>query len=162
MPDLILEDRILLAAQGYIELGMPREALEELRSLPKLRASAPQSLEIRIVALIRLGRWKSAAASARKLCRQQPGEAAGFIHLAYCLHEMGETARAKETLLNAPEAVRRNATCYYNLACYEAVLGQLDSARYYLARSISMDERFREFARHDRDLAALRDESKKG
>lgn len=154
----IEDQKILTAAQGYMELGMPREALRELRALSQEAAGSALGLEMRIVVLLKLERWSLAATAARKLCRIKPSHPAGFIHLAYCQHEMGNTELARNTLLKAPSALQKDATYCYNLACYEAVLGQLDAARYYLARSISIDQRFREFARKDNDLAALHKE----
>jgi len=154
----IQDQKTLTAAQGYNELGMPREALGELNGLSAEGAASPPGLELRIVILLKLRRWKTAATCARKLCRLLPEQPAGFIHLAFCLHELGETARARDVLREAPANVRRDATCCYNLACYEAVLGELDAARLHLAQSISIDKRFRDFARTDSDLAALHSE----
>jgi predicted Zn-dependent protease len=154
----ILDQKRLTAAQGYLELGMPRQALAELDGLSTEGAVSAPGLDVRIVILLRLKRWKSAATNARKLCRMLPDQPAGFIHLAFCLHELGETVRARDVLRKAPPNVRKDATCCYNLACYEAVLGELDAARLHLAQSISIDKRFREFARHDSDLAALHNE----
>lgn len=150
--------KTLSACEGYLELGMPSEALRELKGLPSDVALNPMVLETQVVALIRCGRWKSAQATARKLCKVQPDKPAGFIHLAYCQHELGETETARRTLLNGPTALEREGTYFYNLACYDAVLGDLDSARKHLARSIRLDKRFRDFARRDVDLAALHPE----
>lgn len=154
----IQDQKTLTAAQGYLELSMPREALSELKRLSAEAAVSPPGLELRIVILLKLHRWKAAAASARKLCRVLPDQPAGFIHLAFCLHELGETVRARDVLRKAPPNVRKDATCCYNLACYEAVLGELDAARLHLAQSISIDKRFRDFARTDSDLAPLHKE----
>lgn len=159
--NLPIEDqKALTRVQGYLELEMPKEALSELKTFHKALRDSPIAVEMAIVVLIRLQRWKTAAAQARKLCRLQPGLPAGFIHLAYCLHETGQTAAARETLLRGPSALHKEATYFYNLACYEAVLGDLDSARRHLARSISINKRFLEFARNDTDLAALHPELK--
>jgi predicted Zn-dependent protease len=154
----IQDQKTLTAAQGYLELAMPREALAELAGLSDEAALSHPGLEMRIVILLKLHRWKTAAACARKLCRLLPEQPAGFIHLAFCLHELGETAQARDILRKAPATVRKDATCCYNLACYEAVLGELDAARLHLAQSISIDKRFRDFARTDSDLAPLHKE----
>jgi predicted Zn-dependent protease len=154
----IQDQKTLTAAQGYLELAMPREALAELAGLSDEAALSHPGLEMRIVILLKLHRWKTAATCARKLCRLLPEQPAGFIHLAFCLHELGETAQARDILRKAPATVRKDATCCYNLACYEAVLGELDAARLHLAQSISIDKRFRDFARTDSDLAPLHKE----
>ncbi|RFC42052.1 MAG: hypothetical protein DVB28_002073 [Verrucomicrobia bacterium] len=152
--------KALTCVQGYLELGMPAEAVRELKALPEVLKESPIAVEMYVVVLIRLERWKTATTQARKLCRLQPGLPAGFIHLAYCQHETGQTAAARQTLLKGPSTLHKEATYFYNLACYEAVLGDLDSARRHLARSISINKRFLEFARNDTDLAALHPELK--
>lgn len=156
----IEHQKALTCVQGYLELGMPAEALREIKALPESLRDCPLAVEMHIVVLIRLERWKAAATQARKLCKLQPGLPAGFIHLAYCQHEIGLTAAARDTLLKGPKALQKEATYFYNLACYEAVLGNLDSARRHLARSIGINKRFLEFARKDNDLAALHPELK--
>jgi predicted Zn-dependent protease len=152
--------KALTCVQGYLELGMPSEALRELKALPEALRDSPIAVEMHIVVLIRMARWKAATTQARKLCKIQPALPAGFIHLAYCLHEVGQTAAARKTLLNGPKTLQKEATYFYNLACYEAVLGDLDSARRHLARSIGINKRFLEFARKDNDLAPLHPELK--
>jgi Flp pilus assembly protein TadD len=137
---------------------MPNEALRELKGLPPELSNEAEVLELRVVVLIRATRWKTAATEARKLCKKRPQHPAGYIHLAYCLHEMGETESARQTLLKGPKALEKEGTYFYNLACYDAVLGDLEAARKHLARSIRLDKRFREFARNDMDLAPLHGE----
>lgn len=152
------QQRTLTAVQGYLELGMWREALREMKSLPADLRAKPLVLELEVVVLIRGKRWKEAARVSRKLCKTQPDLPAGYIHLAYCLHEMGQTAAARETLLCGPSALEKEGTYFYNLACYDAVLGDIEAARKHLARSIRIDKRFRDFAKKDNDLAPLHTE----
>ena len=152
--------KFVTIVQGYLELGMPAEALRELKSLPPELQATPLAVESLVVVLIRLEKWKLATTQARKLCKLEPNLPAGFIHLAYCQHETGNTADALQTLLRGPTALHKEATYFYNLACYESVLGDLDSARRHLARSIGINKRFLEFARNDADLAPLHPELK--
>lgn len=154
----IQHQKALTACQGYLDLGMPTEALRELKTLPPEVADRGEVVEIRVVVLIRAERWKTAATAARKLCKLRPNQPSGFIHLAYCLHELGQTQKARQTLLDGPRSLEKEGTYFYNLACYDAVLGDLEAARKHLARSIRLDKRFREFARTDQDLALLHPE----
>lgn len=154
----IEHQKALTTVQGYLELGMAGEALREIRELPEGLAESPMALEMHIAVLLRLHRWKPAATISRKLCKLHPDLPAGYIHLAYCQHEIGKTAEAREILLKGPQTLRKEGTFFYNLACYDAVLGDLTSARHNLARSISIDKRFREYARKDSDLAPLHPE----
>jgi hypothetical protein len=85
-----------------------------------------------------------------------PESGAGFVHTAFCLHELGQTAAAKSTLLAGESALRNEAVFFYNLACYECALGEIQPAREHLERSFALDEKYREFAEADPDLAPLR------
>jgi predicted Zn-dependent protease len=149
--------RTLLAAQGYSELSMHDEALAELDSLPPEVIKDTQVLELRAVILMQAKRWKLALSVSRELCIAAPEKTSGFIHTAFCLHELGRTDEARECLLGGPEALHAEPTFHYNLACYECALGHLELARMHLDRSFALDKKMRDFAKSDPDLAALRE-----
>src|SRR5207249_7602467 len=96
---------------------------------------------------------EQALTTARELCKAAPQSAAGFVHAAFCLHELGRTAEAKEMLLAAPQVIENEPVYHYNLACYECALGNLDAARMHLEKSFAMDKKYRAFAKTDPDLA---------
>ena len=150
-------ERTLLAAQGYSELAMHDDALAQLDSLPEETAKNPTVLELRAVVLMQARRWKPALAVSRELCATEPAKTSGFIHTAFCLHELGRTDEARECLLTGPDALRAEPTFHYNLACYECALGHLDLARMHLDKSFTLDKKMRDFAKSDPDLAALRE-----
>lgn len=150
-------ERTLLAAQGYAELAMFDDALTELDSLPGAALQSSEALELRTVILIQAQRWSDALATGRALCAAEPEKTAGFIHAAYCLHELRRTTEARDCLLNGPRALHAEPTYHYNLACYECALGHLAIARLHLEKSIAMDKKMRELAKRDPDLAALRE-----
>ena len=150
-------ERILLAAQGYSELGMFDDALAEIDSLPEEVAQNATVVELRTVILMQARRWKPALTASRALCRVAPEKPSGFIHTAFCLHELGRTTEARETLLSGPESLHAQPVYHYNLACYECALGNLDLARLHLDKSFELDKAYREYARSDPDLAALRE-----
>jgi hypothetical protein len=60
-------------------------------------------------------------------------------------------------LLKGPPALRREPIYYYNLGCYEALLGRTEDAQRNLETSFRMDETFREIARKDPDLRSLQE-----
>lgn len=148
-------ERTLLAAQGFAELGMFDDALEELDLLPLPLQDHPGTVELRLMILMQAKRWEHALISSRALCRVAPEKNMGYLHTAFCLHELGSTIEARATLLSGPETLHTDPTYHYNLACYECVLGNLDLARLHLEKSIAIDKKFREFARTDRDLDPL-------
>ena len=152
-----VHERTLVAAEGYCELGMFDDALVEIESLPTEFAQHPTVVELRTVVLMQAKRWKLALAASRSLCRVSPEKTTGFIHAAFCLHELGRTAEARDTLLSGPDKLHAEPTFHYNLACYECALGNLDLARLHLEKSFELDKKFKEYAKSDPDLAALRE-----
>ena len=150
------EDRRILAAQGYLELGMFRAAAHELEGLSAPRKEKPDALEVITLTLMGGRQWDQALMSATKLQIAAPEEAGGFIHAAYCLHEMGRTEQALSLLLQGPQSLRKKSVYYYNVGCYQARLGQLDAAMETLQKSFEMESSLRKSARRDPDLQALK------
>ena len=132
------------------------EALGELDELPKSTQRIATSVEMRLVILMKARRWAGALPAARELCRVAPDRNIGYIHYAFCLHELGKTNEARDVLLAGPQSLHSEPTFHYNLACYECRLGNLNEARAHLDRSFQLDKKFREFAKTDTDLDALR------
>ena len=145
-------DRTLQAAQGYFELGMLDDALTELDTLPADLQEGAAVLQMRLFIHMREKRWPEALDISRTFCRVQPEETLGFIHAAFCLHELRRTAEAKALLLAGPAALLNEATYHYNLGCYDAVLGNIEEAQGHLRTSFRLDGKFRDYARTDPDL----------
>ncbi len=145
----------LEAAQGYYELGMLDEAREELNAIAPGRQSETPALYIRLLLALKEEQWEPALEISEKLCAREPGSCMGYIHAAYCLHELGDTQKARELLLNGPKSLKKEPVYYYNLGCYEVSLGKLEEAEELLRRSFEMDEKLLEVARKDPDLESL-------
>ena len=158
----IAHQRLLLAAQGYSELGLPELALDELDLLPEEVRTSPLGMESRLSVLMQAKRWKQALPVGRELCRVAPYKTAGFIHAAFCLHELGKSRDALELLSSGPAVLKAEPTYHYNLACYEAALGNIEQARAHLNVSFAMDKSLKDFARTDPDLKALELQEGKG
>ena len=157
---MIETQRRIAAAQGYIELGLNDEAREELSALPVSAHGRVDVIEITLLCLMGEKRWEEAFALASKLCEQEPSEPGGFIHAAFCLHEMDRTAEALDFLSRGPAALRTKSVFYYNMGCYHAKVGHMDKALHYLRQSFEMDASLRSYARKDADLAPLREHLK--
>ncbi len=145
-------ERTLLAAQGYIELDMPETALRELDELPVEDQARQEVLQVRLFVFMRSRNWREAMRICDRLRKADPDQTTGYIHGAFCLHELGQTREAKELLLSGPATLLREATYFYNMGCYDAVLGNLQEAQHALEISFKMDDKFREIAKYDPDL----------
>jgi tetratricopeptide (TPR) repeat protein len=148
-------ERALLSAQGYIELEMLDEALLEIDALSPKDQLRDEVLQVRLFIVIRAKRWDEALTVCARLRATSPEGATGYIHGAFCLHEMGRTPEAKQLLLEGPPSLLSEPTYHYNLGCYDAVLGNLDEATQHLETSFQMDRKFREIAKYDPDLKAV-------
>lgn len=148
-------ERHFRAACGYAELGMARESIKELNAIDLASQNRPEVLQLRLHHLMRQKCWVRALTISRKLCRLVPQYSAGFLHAGFCLHELGKTAEAKKLLLKGPSALLKEPIYYYNMGCYDALLGNLRDAKMHLQTSFKMDSSFRELAKKDPDLKVV-------
>jgi hypothetical protein len=74
-------------------------------------------------------------------------------------YEAGEHAVVLERLRETVAANSQYGLLYYNLACLESLAGDTTDAVEYLRKSIELSERFRDYAKEDSDLDAIRDEA---
>jgi Flp pilus assembly protein TadD len=147
----------LRAAAGYAELGMNRESVSELNAIEKPQQDRPEVLQLRLHHLMREKKWARALNVSRKLCRVAPQCTAGFLHAGFCLHELGKTVQAKTLLLKGPVGLLREPIYYYNMGCYDALLGNSKSAQVHLLTSFKMDPSFRDIAKKDPDLQSVQE-----
>jgi tetratricopeptide (TPR) repeat protein len=151
----MLTKQIIRAASGWLELGMPGDALNELRGLPKEYLEEKMVMELKLAGEMALEDWKAAAETAKRLCMEAVDEPDFFLSAAFCMHELGETDAAKAWLLRGPDVLSEMAVFHYNMACYHWTLGEKERARDHLAQAFEMDESFKESARHDKDLVGM-------
>lgn len=147
--------RILEAASGWLELGLPDEALADLEALPAEVKTQRPVLELKLAAQMLGQSWNPAADTARLLCLKAADEPVFFLRAAFCLHETGDTLAACNWLLRGPKTLFDMAIFHYNLACYLWTLGEANRARSHLNQAITMDESFLKVARADRDLVGI-------
>jgi hypothetical protein len=147
--------KTLQAATGWLELGIPDEALIELTMLPMDVRTQREALELKLAAQMANQAWNSASDTARLLCLKATDEPVFFLRAAFCLHETGDTLAACNWLLRGPKTLFEMAIFHYNLACYLWTLGAAKRARSHLQQAITMDESFLAAAREDRDLVGI-------
>lgn len=147
----------LRAAAGYAELGMNRESVAELNAIERESQTRPEVLQLRLHHLMREKKWGRALVVSRKLCRVAPHCTTGYLHAGFCLHELGKTLQAKKLLLKGPVALLREPIYYYNMGCYDALLGNRKSAQVHLLTSFKLDPSFRDIAKKDPDLESVKE-----
>jgi predicted Zn-dependent protease len=143
---------ILEPFSGYLDLGMFLEAHDERERLPTQVKTHPAVLSARLELLMEMRRWEDAVILGHSLIKLWPVECDFYIRTAFCLHEMKRTEDARQLLLGGPDQLRTLAVYYYNLACYEAQLGNIPEAKRQLAVSTKMDARYKAESLDDPDL----------
>jgi tetratricopeptide (TPR) repeat protein len=158
VPDDDFSARMRLdSAQGYFALGMRDEAWAELATVTDEYEESIEVRELTLCFLLSERRWREALDLSRRICDEMPEVDTGFIHAAFCLHEMGDTDTACATLRSGPKALSTNPLYHYNLGCYHAVLGDLGEAAIALRKAFKLDAKLAEMAKTDPDLVGIRE-----
>lgn len=147
--------RALHAADGYLYLGMSQEALDELCAVPEEEKHDPSVMLARIRVLLHLQRWAEAEQLSNFGNSSHPEEGEFTVQRAFALHQLNKGEEAVEALLAAPEWIRRTGILHYNLACYEARLGDVSTARQCIRAAIQLNAAMKKNAKIDPDLQAL-------
>jgi tetratricopeptide (TPR) repeat protein len=149
----------LLHAIGWIELGNLVEAKAELNRLSPAVGNHPDVLEVRWLICAEERQWDEGLEVAQELLKAAPERSSGWLHQAYALRRVAEGGlqKAWDALLPAFEKFPRAEIIAYNLSCYACQMNQLDSARLWLKRAISIGEkeRIKHRALEDSDLEPL-------
>jgi tetratricopeptide (TPR) repeat protein len=138
-------------------LKMYADANDELEGLPTKLKTHPAILLARLELLMEMERWDDGINLGQSLCGLWPDEYEFWFKAAFCLHEVKRTQEAKAALLSAPVKIRDTALYHYNLACYQAQLGNLGEAKKLLNKCFKKDKGFRQEALDDPDLKPLWD-----
>ena len=145
-------------AQGYLALGMPKEAEAELNAVVEHEQEQIEVLRLRVDLHLESKRWAKVLSLAPSVCKASPESEATWIAWAFALHELKRTGEAQSVLLKAePFHGSKSAVLHYNLACYACMLGQLDEAKRRLSTASKMDQAWLQTALDDPDLQAMRD-----
>jgi tetratricopeptide (TPR) repeat protein len=150
----------LNAAEGWLGLGNTAEAQQELEKLSPETGTHPEVLRVRYHLYEKNRRWEQASEIAQLLCEALPESPFGWIHLAYALHELRRTREAYNVLIPVVDRFPEEYVMRYNLGCYSCQMGNLEEARAWLKKAVSLAgaETIKQMAITDPDLEKLRGE----
>jgi len=147
----------LEAAQGYLALGMYKDAWDELENIPAEQRALPEVLKIRVDACRFMKKWEIAAEVSRHLAKIEPYDPRHPLNFAAAVREI----KGEQAALNILEEVRgifpSDADILYNMACYRAVLGRVAEAKALLAQAFTHDASLRITSLDDPDLVGVWD-----
>lgn len=147
--------RALEAADGYLYLGLPEEALDEFEKISQDERQYASVMLAEIRVLLHKREWQHAEKLSTRGAELHPDEDEFTVQRVFALHQLEKGEEAFRVLLAAPEWIRRTGILHYNLACYEARLGDLNTARRCIDAAIEINSAIKKNARNDPDLAAL-------
>ena len=151
-------NRRLDAAEGYLQLGLPKNALRELGRVPTAFRGAFLFNQLRADALRQLDRHEDALDAYRRANYVCPDDVRVLTGMAWCFKRLGRIDRAIELAEEAYHAAPDEAWLLYNLACYCCIAGDKHAALSWLGRAIRMESSLRKLISAEEDFDALRDD----
>ena len=150
----------LSAALGWLELGNPVEAGEELARISASSLEHPDVLEIRWAVCAASKSWEAGLRAAELSVLKAPDRVSSWIHRAYALRRVkdGGLLPAFKALRPALEKFPNEPIIPYNLACYLAQLGDVEDAWEWLQKSFQAAgdaKQMKSMALSDKDLQPL-------
>ena len=145
----------LEAALGYLHLGMPEDAMEELDLIPQEWKTDPRVLRARAYIHCEMRSWEPLRTVAAVLVSLLPDDSQHWIWLAYATRRFQSIADAERILLEALGRHPDEPLIRFNLACYAAQMDEVALARQRLQEAIQLDPAIAEMAKNDPDLGPL-------
>ena len=151
--------RIEREAEGYLELGMPRQALQTLDRLgdpAAFGAGAPFSVGRSVAVAAAVFRGRRAVGTGGQNVARRGGRSRrlGLVLQADQPTGSGDrNARNRALIVKPDEAILR-----YNLACYLSLAGHKRRALRHLSQALAMDPVYRAMVETESDFDPIRDD----
>jgi len=148
--------QILQHAEGYLELGMARQALEALDRLEGSAALDGNAFYLRGEALRTLEHHAEAVDALLQAADFLPENIHIWLALGWCHKRQGRLDLAIDDLETALTIDPSEAIIHYNLACYWSLAHNKSQALEYLSHAFELDNRFRDLVPQEPDFDPLR------
>jgi hypothetical protein len=149
----------LEAAEGWLMLGNPVEAHDELEQIAGETKAHPAVLSMRWQVYASARWWEAAFVVSKALCDIAPHSAEAWICQANTLRHYKGVIEAWSLLLGIVNKFPEDAIIRYNLSCYAAQMGLLEESCGWLVQAFEMEEsvQLKLAALYDPDLKPLWD-----
>ncbi len=148
-------ERHLLAATGFMELGMLTEAANELDKIELEGRALPVIIAFQFSLFSDMKNWSRAEGAACQMVQAMPEAAEWWINWAFATRKATSVEAANQILLRAEKKCPQDATIQFNLSCYACQMGNLEEAKRRVGTAISLDRKYRLMALDDPDLEPL-------
>jgi tetratricopeptide (TPR) repeat protein len=154
--DRIRRQQLVAQAEGYLELGMARHALDVLARCGDSSAFSDHALYLQGECLRAVGRFAEAIESLARSAAGTPSNVHVWLALGWCHKRTDRIDLAIEALEEALAAEPHDALVHYNLACYWALAGKKRQALAYLTRAFDLKDQYRGLVADEPDFDSIR------
>jgi Flp pilus assembly protein TadD len=154
--DRIRRQQLVLQAEGYLELGMPRHALDVLSRFGDPATLPDHALYLQGQGLRELGQFREALVPLSRAAQGDPDNISIWLALGWCYKRTGKLDRAIEALEEALCAAPNDAIVHYNLACYWSLAKNKRQALVCLSRAIDLEDQYRNLVADEPDFDSIR------
>lgn len=154
----IRREKIQREAEGYLELGMPHQALQALGRLGDPTDFDANSLYLWGEGLRAMERYFEALMPLKRAAKAAPEDVRVRIALGWCYKRTGRLDLAIDALEQALLIEPQLALLRYNLACYLSLAGQKRRSLRHLSKALEIDPSFRDLIETESDFDPLRDD----
>ena len=151
-----LTRRKLNEAEGYLDLGLPRHALQILESRSDWPSLNFEACLIKGESLRRLEQFRDAIGPLETAASLRPGDTRVALALGWCYKRTSRLAQAIDSLERARRHHPDNPLLHYNLACYWSLAGNATRALGELHAALRLDPDLRARLADEPDFRLLR------
>lgn len=142
-------------AEGYLELGMARNALHALQRRGALVFGDGRACYLLGESLREMSRFREAVSPLRRSVSLTPGETSTWLALGWCYKRIGRIHDAVAALERAVSIAPGDAILHYNLACYYCLADRRLDALRRLRTAFRLDATLIELVGGEEDFARL-------
>jgi predicted Zn-dependent protease len=122
-------------AHGWLELGCPNEAIEQLSELPDVLHCSKEVLRLKCKILSGAKKWAEVSEMSQSAARYYPSDPTFVEDWAWAEHKQGRTLEAYSILLEASKNLNPTWRTAYYLACFAHALKQVQEAAQWLGHA---------------------------
>ncbi len=138
------DSHYLSSATGWLELGNHLESNLELHKIDPLLRSHPDVMEVRWRIYARAKWWEAALDLSHAIVRLAPDRSSGYILRALGLRRVKGLMSAWMSILPLVDKFPEEPLICFYLACFGCQMGNMESARQWLAKAAKKGENDKE------------------
>ncbi len=156
MNSRLRREKLIAAAEGYLALELPDQALESLAAVPEPEQAVYMIAYLQGQALRLLERYDEALEAFQRAVAVNPKNIDLLLAMAWCYKRVDRLDLAIEATERAYQVSPKTALILYNLACYFALAGRKQDALSWLGRALRIDRSYSELVPGEHDFDAIR------